>query len=375
MKVVFSSDQIYLHGGIEKVMAGKANYFADVLGYEVYIITTEQKDNQPCYPLSGKIKLVDLDLKYHRDKSYFHPVNLLKIPGHYLKLRKVLKMLRPDVFIVCNFAFDFYWLPFVEKRIFKIKEFHSSRYFEHINRLQNTAVMRKVHYLINDFLESRYDRLIILNPDEKTFYKSANISVIPNPIDISEKLTASLNHKLVLAAGRIAPVKGFEYLIESWKLIAQEENGWQLHIYGEDYLDTQQKLQEIIDKNGLENQIFFKGTTEEMTKTMINYSLYAMSSITECFPMVLLESLSVGLPVVSFDSPTGPKNIITDKEDGFLVEYLNVEMFAEQLLKLMKDENVRVLMGKNAKQNCHRFSNMVIMKQWADLLLKCDKNG
>ena len=143
MKVMFSSDHTYLHGGIEKVMAGKANYFADILGYEVYILTTQQTNNQPCYALSNKIKLIDLDVRYKRDKSYFHPINLIKIPGHYARLKKVLKEIRPDVFIVCNFAFDFYWLPFIEKRIFKIKEFHSSRYFEHVNRLKSTTLSKK----------------------------------------------------------------------------------------------------------------------------------------------------------------------------------------------------------------------------------------
>ena len=232
-----------------------------------------------------------------------------------------------------------------------------------------------MNYRINDFVESRYDRLIVLNPDESSYYKSANISVIPNPTDIPESLTAALSTKLVISAGRIAPVKGFEYLIESWKLVAREEHDWQLHIYGESYLDTQEKLQEIINKNGLENQIIFKGTTKEMTKTMVDYSIYAMSSITECFPMVLLESLSVGLPIVSFDSPTGPKNIITDSEDGFLIEYLNIELFAKQLVTLMRDEKMRTLMGKNAKRNCYRFSNTAIMKQWEDLLSNSNKDG
>jgi hypothetical protein len=88
MKILFSTDQVYLHGGIEKVMAEKANYFADVLGYEVYILTTEQKGKAACYPLSDKIIKTDIAINYQRAKSYFHPANLVKMPGHFFRPEK-----------------------------------------------------------------------------------------------------------------------------------------------------------------------------------------------------------------------------------------------------------------------------------------------
>ena len=130
MTILFSTDQVYLHGGIEKTMAVKANYFADVLGYDVVILTTEQKGKLPQYALSSKVRLIDIGINYHRKKSYFHPANIAKIPKHFFGSRKAIAAVKPDVIISCNYAFDFYWLPFIFKKIPKLKEYHSSRFFE-----------------------------------------------------------------------------------------------------------------------------------------------------------------------------------------------------------------------------------------------------
>ena len=368
MKIVFSTDQVYLHGGIEKVLTEKANYFAEVFGYDVIILTTEQRNRPSCYFLSRKVILLDLGINYIRSKSYFDKTNLVKVPGHFRKLKQSLKELNPDVIIVCNYSFDFYWLPFLLKKIPKWKEYHSSRYFIHQQRLNNQSFLKRIKYGFNDWFESKYNKLILLNPDEKLFYKTGNKVVIPNPVPINEELVAPLKNKRVLAAGRISPVKGFEKLIKAWNIINQKYPDWQLHIYGEDYLNTKQKLQSLIDQWGLEDGVYFKGMTNNMVDTMLDYSIYALSSKTECFPMVLLESLSVGLPVVSFDCPTGPRNIITDGIDGFLAEDQNIALLAEKILALIEDKEKRIEMGIQAKKNSHRFANEHIMKQWQKLI-------
>lgn len=367
MKIIFSTDQIYLHGGIEKVMAEKANYFADVCGYEVIILTNEQKGKEPCYSLSTKIQLLDLGINYEREKSYFSLHNLIKIPRHYHKLNKILKHLSPDVVIVPNFGFDFYMMPFVYKKAKKIKEFHSSRYFQAISRDQKSSFFKKRYNLLNDWVESKYHHVIVLNHDEISYYKSDNVVVIPNPITISD-FKAKLLNKKVVAAGRIAPVKGFNKLIEAWKIVHAVAPEWELHFYGEDYLGTQQQLEVLINEYNLQNVVFFKGSSSNMSETFMDYSLYTMSSITECFPMVLLEALAVGLPIVSFDCPHGPRNIINHKEDGLLVENQDISDLAEKILFLIQNEEVLSYYGQNAKKNIQRFAVNKVMYQWLVLL-------
>ncbi|NHN26148.1 glycosyltransferase family 4 protein [Flavobacterium jejuense] len=368
MKIVFTMDQIYLHGGIEKVMATKANYFADVLGYEVFIVTTEQKNNEPCYHFSLKIKFIDLNVNYLRTKSYFSFKNLKKVPSHFFKWYKTLKKINPDFIIVCNIAFDFYWAPFFVKRIKKIKEFHASRFFMEQNRSRVTG-LKKFGYKVNDFIESRYDKIVLLNEDERKFYRSNNLEVIPNPINIRDEKQIALSSKKAIAAGRIAPVKGFESVIAIWKIVIEKYPKWQLDIFGQGEEKYINELNNLIQSNDLVNHVFIHDAVSDLQERMLEYSFYVMTSLTECFPMILLESLSIGLPIVSYDCPTGPKNIIKNKEDGFLVENNNKDEFAISIFALIENPILKSEMGKNAKKNVKRFSNENVMKIWKDLLI------
>ena len=117
----------------------------------------------------------------------------------------------------------------------------------------------------------------------------------------------------------------------------------------------------------MEKNFIFKGVTSDLKTTFLDYSVYAMTSVHETFPMVLLEALSVGLPIVSYDCPTGPSRIIQNNEDGYIVPYKNSIIFAEQLKRLMGDEQLRKTMGLQAKKNAARFEISVVMQQWKNL--------
>jgi glycosyltransferase involved in cell wall biosynthesis len=362
MKVLFSTDQIYLHGGIEKTMAEKANYFADVLGYEVYIMTTQQKLHKPCYPLSDSIKCVDLNINYNRSKSYFHVTNLRLVFKHFLQSKRAIKQMQPDFIVVCNFAFDFYWMPFISSKIITVKEFHSSRYFSWQQR-KAAGVFGKISNWFTDYTESKYDQLLVLNNDEKAFFKSSNVQVIPNAIVIPQA-TAALKNKRAIAAGRIAPVKGFDKLISIWSVIHRDLPDWHLHIYGQgeaayiELLNTQIKLQ------GLEKIVHINPATSCLQAEMLEASLYVMTSKTECYPMVLLEALSVGLPVVSYDCPTGPRNIIKHLYSGILIPNQDEAAFAKEVVILAQNQPLLQQMGAQAKIASKAFSVEAVMQKW-----------
>lgn len=366
MKILFSTDQVYLHGGIEKVMAEKANYFADVLGYEVFILTTEQKSNPPCYPLSDQITLLDIAVNYVRTKSYFHPLNLLKIPTHYKNYIRIIEQINPDFIISCNYAFDFYWLPFTFTAIPKLKEFHSSRYFENEARNKTTG-FRRYKYKLNDYIESKFSRLVLLNPDELAFYPSANKVVIPNPITLGSSPVVENRKKQVIAVGRIAPVKRFDLMIEAWKKVAIECPEWQLVIFGDGERDYVAYLQQLIVDGHLEHYVRLQPATQHLRDEFLNSSFYLMTSKTECYPMVLLEAMDCGLPIVTYDSPTGPRNIVTHGVDGFVVAYDDESLLVEKIVFLVQNESHRILMGQKAVQKAATFSVDQVMAQWEAL--------
>ena len=366
MKIIMNTDQVYLHGGIEKVMATKVNWWANQPGTEVYIVTTEQQNRPPCYPLNSRVQLIDLGVNYNRSKSYLSRENFIKAIAHYRKQKKLFSQLKPDFIISPNINFDHYWLPFIKGKSKVIKERHSSRYFED-ESCRTGSLLNRIKLKFSDLIDSQYDRIVVLNPDEKSYVSSDNVTVIPNLVEATP-LKAEVSHNIVMAAGRISPVKGFDHLIEIWSLIVSNFPDWQLHIYGQDYVGTQTELEKQIKSLGLEKCVHFMGSVPDIHLPMTRAGIYAMTSETECFPMVLLESLSVGLPVISWDAPTGPKHILTHESDSFIVPYKNSAIFAEKLKELMASENLRKQMGDQAKINAARFEISKVMAQWKALL-------
>lgn len=366
MKIIFNTDQIYKHGGVEKVMATKANYFANLPDTQVYIITTEQVGKDPRYNLDSRIHMLDLDIDYDRTKSYFSTSNLKKVYRHFRKQSALLRMINPQFVISPNYNFDHYWLPFIHRKSKKIKERHGSGFFAFEAR-KSASFFKRVKNYLNDWIDSKYDHIVVLNNDEKNYVSSNNAVVIPNPVEIPSEIS-KLENKKVLAAGRIAPVKGFDELITAWSKVNENSSGWELHIYGDDYLDTQKELEKLIKRLNLEDKVFFKESVPDLQKIMHSYSIYAMSSMSECFPMVLLEALSVGVPVVSYDCPNGPRHIITNDKDGFLTEYKNPQDLAGKLIHLINNDDLIKEFGRSAKINSARFSTLKIMSQWSDLL-------
>ena len=368
MRILFTTDQIHLHGGIEKVMAEKANWFAEVSGHEVIILTTEQKGLSPCYPLSSKIVLKDIAVNYNRKKSYFHPENLRKLPFHFRQWKRAIKELKPDVLISCNYAFDFYWIPFYFKDLPKLKEFHSSRYFENQTRA-SLGFLKSIKYKINDYIESKFTKLILLNTDEIPFYKTKNTVVISNPVRKKGDDKALLKNKKAIAAGRIASVKGFDVMISVWKEVVKKSPDWELHIYGQGEDNYVNELKSQISNSNLENNIFIHPATNRLHDEMLDASLYLMTSKTECYPMVLIEALSIGLPVVTFDSPTGPRHIVNNEVTGFVTPYQNIQAIAEKVVLLIQNETSRKELGDNAFKEAVFFQPEHVMMHWEELFI------
>ncbi len=368
MKIVYLIEQLYKHGGAEKILSQKANFLAKN-GFEVYIITTGQMGFKPVYDLDEKVQLIDIGINYKTNKSYFHPDNFIKGFKHFIKLKKTLNKIQPDFVILLSDAYDYYFITYITKAV-TIKEFHSSRYY-YLKAKNKAKGIRRFKYKLHDIINNRFNKLVVLNEDEKRMFEpSNNLVVIPNGIEIFGKNKSKLNNKIAIAAGRIAPVKAFDKLIIAWKQVARFHPDWQLHIYGDGDEQLQNKIQSLIQKFKLTNHVYLCGSTNKLTKKMQNASLYIMSSLTECFPMVLLEAQSVGLPIVSFDCPYGPRNIITNQIDGVLVENQNSDKLANAIIKLINNKEKHIEMGQKALINVQKYRFDNVMKQWLVLFKK-----
>lgn len=372
MKILYYTDQIYKHGGLERVLSNKLNYLSNNTTLELYVVTIAQNSNPPCYQINEDVKLIDLDINYNRDISFISLKNIKYIREHYRKLKKTVQKIQPDVIVVCNYDYAFYFVPFIAKKALKIKEFHSSRYFSNKVREENKSLIRKLMFGVSDFFQKKYDNLVLLTKDEFQYYYTNNKVCIENACSITNSQTlAPLENKRVISAGRIAPVKGFEDLINAWSHVNENYPDWQLDIYGDgDDIDYLKSLKDLVKELNLESSIKFMGSTSNLDKEMLSASIYAMSSKTECFPMVLLEAMSLGVPIVSYDCPNGPRHIITNEKDGFLVPNGNIIELSKKINYLIENKDLRLLMGTLGHQNVQRFSEKLIMNKWLNLFNK-----
>ena len=369
MKIIFVIYQLYKHGGIERVLSIKANFLAKLPGYTVHVITSEQKKNKKCYQFHDTIHFEDLAINYKRNLSYFHPTNLLKIPNHILKLIKALKNINPDVVVVCSHSVDTYFIPFIMGRVPKVKEYHYSKFIEERIRKLKQPKFKYLFLKFADFVETQYDKLVVLNKMEASFYKSNNVKVIPNPLTFYPETVSKLDQPIVISAGRIAPVKRYDLLIDIWELVHKKNKTWQLHIYGSGDPAYVQQLQKQIDSKNLNNSVFLKGPTDQIQSKMLHSSLFVMTSDNECFPLVLLEAQACGLPIVSRDCPYGPRNII-NPETGILVKMDDEIGFANAILDMVSNQEKRNVFGKKARQHATNYNIDTVMKEWTSLFNK-----
>jgi len=178
---------------------------------------------------------------------------------------------------------------------------------------------------------------------------------------------SSLGSKLVLAAGRLERSKGFDLLVAAWGDVARRHPDWKLHIYGEG--DLRSDLQAQIDDLGLRGTVVLKGFSDDLQRRMAEASLFVLSSRAEGYGMVLAEAMACGVPVVSTDCPSGPREIVTDRVDGLLVANLDAAALAVGITEMIEmDPEKRRVMGQAALDKARSRSHAAVAVQWEELL-------
>ena len=371
MKIVYCIQQIYGSGGMECVLSNKANYLSR--NHDVTIITTDQKNRQPFFQLSDEVTLMDLAINYEDNqyrkcyllKAIYYIFNRVQ---HRRKLKSAIMQLKADV-VVSMFNQELTILPYINDGSKKVLEFHFCRGSYHFSN-KNTSLMNrllnKVEACIYKDCKHDYNAFVVLSEEDKASWSEySNVHVISNPKSFSVDLPASLDVKRVVAVGRYLPIKGFERLIYAWQKVNLVCPDWTLSIVGEG--PQRQYLQELVDKLGLKDCIILEGISRDIIREYLTSSIFVMSSYSEGFPMTILEAEAAGLPVVSFNCPCGPKDIIREGLDGFLIENGDIVGMAEAIIKLIKDDVLRKEMGRNAYINSNRFSETTIMTKWETL--------
>lgn len=361
-------------GGVERVLTLKANYFAEHFGYDITIILTEGKDKPLFYPLSDKIRVINLDVNFEE----MWTCSFLKKIFVYLKKQRIyrkrlteeLMRLRPDI-TISLLRREINFINHIKDGSKKIGELHVNRAnyrnFEagDSSAFKNLFAKFWMRSLVSHL--KQLDRFVVLTEEDKASWTELNhVEVIPDPLAFDIGEVSPLTTKRVIAVGRYVYQKGFDLLLQAWEKVEKQHPDWELAIYG---MGDRTPYEQLMDQLQIDrSRCHLNGSTSDIKKEYLNSSLFVFSSRFEGFGMVLIEAMACGLPVISFDCPCGPKDIVRHNEDGLLVPSGNIDSLAEAIQQLMSNDQKRQQMASAALVNVQRFQLDEIVGKWKSLI-------
>jgi glycosyltransferase involved in cell wall biosynthesis len=217
----------------------------------------------------------------------------------------------------------------------------------------------------------RLDALVALTEQDGRDYaelvqRRPRVAVVPNAVRALEGGQASLSGTTILAAGRLTRQKGFDLLIEAFARVAGPYPDWRLRICGGGPLRAE--LEQLAADCGVRDNVSLPGDMRNLAEEMASASLFVLSSRFEGFPLILIEAMSKGLPAISFDCPTGPRDVIRDRRNGILVPPCDVDALAAAMVELMADAGLRQRLGGEAARTAREYAIEKVGPRWERLM-------
>lgn len=372
MKIIYCMCSLYNPGGMERVLLNKVRYLREKMGWDVTVVTTDQHGRPAFYQFPEGVRIVDLRINYTDDNGK-NPV--LKTLGYLRRRRRHRKALtellsheRPDI-VDSLYPSESSFIPKIKDGSKKVLELHFNKYFRlQYGRSGLLGLADRLRTKQDERIVRRFDRFVVLTEEDKGYWGDLpNIKVIPNAAITSEARRSNCMAHRAIAVGRLDYQKGFDRLIKAWGIIKkdQEYSDWRLDIFGQG--EWKEMLEWMIQNLGLGDSASINQPTNEIWKEYAASSMLEMSSHFEGQPMVMIEAMSCGLPVVTFDFKCGPKDIIEDNRNGFLVPEGDVPALADAMKTLMRDEALRQRMGAEALKIRSKYSEEKVMDSWIQL--------
>lgn len=364
------------YGGVEKSIASLSNILVEK--YEVEIISVYKLYDKPAFEIDRRVKITYLlDHRFSPNKKEFKEAikskNIINIFKEGIKSIKILnlkksKMIKAikniDSGIVISTRVEHNELlsRFGKDNVIKIAQ-------EHTHHNNDQSFVQRLIDSCNNI-----DYLMPVSRELTEFYtnelkgKKTKCIYIPHSLDYIPEETSSLEAKNIISIGRLSKEKGYDDLIDIFKLVIEKKSDWTLNIIGDG--DQREALEKQIDKKNMTTSVILHGYRDKkyIDDMLLKASIYAMASHEESFGIVLIEAQAFGVPCVAFDSAKGALEIIENNTNGYLIENRDKQEMANKLIKLIEDKELRGSMGRESKKNAYKFSKENISKQWFGLL-------
>lgn len=352
--ILYITNGITGSGGLERVVSIKASYFADHYNYNVHIITLNERNQTPFYPLSDKVQIHDITThsnicQYYRD--------------YYVGVKYYTKKIKPDVIFVADDGLKGVLFPLIFKQKCKIiYERHTTK------AIHGKGIKSKVISKLMDWGSSRFDSFVVLtNSNKKDWSRANNLQVIPNPIPFKCEFVPDINSRnKIISVGSISKVKGHDVLIKAWSLIAHKFPDITVEIYGAKK-DNYNNIISLIKERNLENQVIIHDPTTKIKEKYLESVLCVLPSRVEGFGMVLIEAMECGVPCIATKCE-GPIDIIDNGVNGYTINIDNVNELAEKIEELLLNRELFNQFSLNSRTSAKQYGINTIMTKWNKLV-------
>lgn len=363
MHVGFFSGDITRSGGTENVSIMLANTLSAGTDYTISFISLFEEHDSPFFPIDSNIQRFSLyPTVTHGIQHYFDTCK---------RLRNIVVKQHIDVVIDIDGILDMYSLPLKRKTGVKVVS------WEHFNYLQNPDVPYRK--LTRRWAARSADAIVTLTETDKKLYETnltlrCPVIAIPNPMQAPEgPVSYDVDSKLILSSGRLEYQKGFDLLVDVAAKVLPDHPDWQWKILGEG--EDRPSLEQKIHDAHLDGRLTLEGRVDDVDAYYRRSAMFVMTSRFEGLPMVLLEAKAHRLPLVSFDCPTGPAEIVEDGINGALVLLEDIDAMAKAINELIDDCAKRVKYSSMSENNAQRYDMTTILNDWLSLLQAFDSNG
>jgi glycosyltransferase involved in cell wall biosynthesis len=354
-------------GGAERVLATTANAWA-ARGWRITLLTFDDGSEAPFYRLDPRIEHRPLGIERASSGALQAVTANLR---RALAIRRAIVDSKPDA--VLSF------LDVVNVRVLLSTIGISQPVIVKEETDPGQKQLGKEWKALRRLLYPLASRVVVLSEDALSYFPASiqrNARIIPNPIEVGSATSpAQISGKTAIAMGRFVPEKGFDMLLDAFARIERRHPDWRLVIWGDGPLRPELETQR--DRLGLRERAELPGRTADPFTELRAADLFVMSSRREGFPMALGEAMACGLPAVSFDCRSGPRQLIRPGIDGVLVENANVAALADAMSDLMTNDDERRRLAERAPDVLERFGTERVLAMWEKLILdvRAEKDG
>ncbi len=369
-KVVILSLQLY-GGGIEKYATTLANLL--VKDYEVELVSLYKHNDKNIFHINPKVKVTYLSDDYPDKISLKKLVKEFKIKGSLLELKRRKDLKKTVEKNICNYLKNLSVDYIITTRI---------SLNEMVNKYLNNNKIIKIatdhnypnnEEYINSLISSikGFEYLILSTHELVNLYKDktgkTKCLYMANCLDNIEKIKSSLSSKNIISVGRFSPEKGFLDLIEVFNEVHIIDPKIKLFLLGDGY--QKEEIVDLINKYKLNKNIIMPGFIDNKTqkKYYLKSALYVMTSFTEAFGLVLIESMNNGVPCIAFDSASGARELLKN-DIGILIKNRDKKDMADSIIRILKNDKKLKYYAKNINKNINNFYAENIYNNWRKIL-------